>query len=68
MEFLDPDKFIPCSEVQRLFGLCRQSVLKVVRATGIRTRKFNGLKGARFYLPDVERVLKESEVVYSDDK
>lgn len=51
------DLFITCREVGRLLGLCRQSVLKVVRANKVRTRKFPGLKGTRFYRPDVERVL-----------
>jgi hypothetical protein len=62
MEKLDPTMFITCRDVMRMMGLCRPSVLKVVKAGNIRTRKFPGLKGARFYRPDVERVLNESEV------
>jgi hypothetical protein len=56
------DLFITCREVGRMLGLCRQSVLKVVEANGIRTRKIKGIKGARFYRPDVERVLAAADV------
>lgn len=49
--------FVSCAEVARMTGLTRKSILKLAARNGIRTRKFPGLMGVRFFRPDVERVL-----------
>jgi len=55
------DAYMTNQEVQKLLGLSWKSVRKVARVNGIRTRQYPGLKGAKFYRPDVERLLANAD-------
>jgi hypothetical protein len=56
----DKDRWVSRRRAARELGIDERTIPKVATAAQIRTKKIPGILGHRYFLPDVQRVARES--------